>query len=917
MRPLKLTMSAFGPYAGECVLELDKLGEEGLYLVTGDTGAGKTTIFDAIAFALYGQPSGEVREARSLRSKYAEPRTPTFVELEFLCGGKRYTVRRNPAYDRPKQRGEGATFQNPDASLVYPDGRLAVSPRVVDPAIRELLGVDREQFGRIAMLAQGEFQKLLLADTRDRMEIFRHIFDTGRYARLQTRLKEQARQAREELDLCERDIKGQLARVSWPPDRAGTAQAGTLPDAETLPLLDALLERDREEQTGLEREKAALEEQLSGLTGDIARGEENEKLRAALLRNQAELEKLEPVLEQARQTAARNRETAGEEDALREKAAALAAKLEEYSRLETLEQARAGTEAALDRQVEALLQERERSGLRREALERARVRREALGAAPEEAVKARNAVAELEQTAEKVAALKRDFQALARDRRAYAQAQEQYRQAAETAEGLDKAHREIRRAYLDAQAGVLAQRLVPGQPCPVCGGLDHPNPTPLPRSAPSEAELKRAEAEAKRARAVESAASGEAQRLGGGLEEAERGLLRRAEELLPELGAAAGPEALDARQAALAGELDGAREALRQADSRRRELETLSRAIPQQERETEQAAAALAEAEKRIALQKQELESTQAQIDTLRSGLEFVSKKEAQEAMQGCTARAENLKAVRAKAEAGLQSLEQERSGLERAVSTCGEQLREGDAPDLDALRGQAAALTARVRALEGALRELHTRLGTNGGIAGALRKLYPEAEAARHRVMVLNTLSQTANGELSGREKIKLEAYVQAAYFDRVLARANTRLMVMSGGQYELHRRQGDTGRQSQSGLDLEVVDHYNGTRRDVRTLSGGETFQASLSLALGLADEVRSAAVRGVELDSMFVDEGFGTLDPEALRQALDALGQLTESHRLVGIISHVNELRERIDKQIVVRKDRSGGSRAEIVW
>ena len=340
MRPLKLTMSAFGPYAGECVLELDKLGEEGLYLVTGDTGAGKTTIFDAISFALYGEPSGETRGARTLRSKYAAPGTPTFVELDFLCGGRKYTIRRNPAYDRPKQRGEGTTFQNPDASLVYPDGRLAASPRAVDPAVRDLLGVDREQFNRIAMLAQGEFQKLLLADTRDRMEIFRRIFDTGRYARLQASLKEQARQAREELDLQNRDIRGQLARVSCPPDlaqaapRVEAARTGKLPDAEALPLLEELLAWDGAEQKRLEQEKAAREERLALLTGDIARGEESEKLRAALGRSQTKRKELEPVLEQARQEALRAGETAGEEAGLREKLAALSARLGEYDRLE-------------------------------------------------------------------------------------------------------------------------------------------------------------------------------------------------------------------------------------------------------------------------------------------------------------------------------------------------------------------------------------------------------------------------------------------------------------------------------------------------------------------------------------------------------------------------------------------------------
>lgn len=918
MRPLKLTMSAFGPYAGECVLALDRLGETGLYLITGDTGAGKTTIFDAIAFALYGEASGDTRQAKTFRSKYAGAGTPTFVELDFLCGGERYTVRRSPGYERPKQRGEGTIFQNPDATLVC-GAQLVTGPRAVDAAVRDLLGVDREQFTSIVMLAQGEFQKLLLADTGGRMEIFRRIFGTGRYEKLQSRLKEQARQAREKFDQKNREIRGQLARVASPlgddtlAGKVEAARTGALPDAETLPLLAELLERDGEEQKKLEAEKAAAEQKLTGLTGDIARGEEGEKLRAALRKNEAALQELAPALERARCAAGQAQETAEGENALRGKAAALSAKLGEYDRLEELEKGKRALEASLGRREEKLQLEEAEQVRRRELLERNRQRRTALQAAPEEAAKAQAALVELEQTAERLAELRQGFQTLAEGRRACQRAQENYLRAAAEAGRLDERYRALRRAYLDAQAGVLARRLEPGQPCPVCGSTDHPRPASLPQSAPGEAELKRVEKQAVEARRAESAASGEAQRLGGGLEEAERGLRQRASELLPEL-AEATPEAVDSRRAALAPALAAARDALRQAGERQKEREKLDGLIPRQERETEAGADRLAEEKKQIALLRQDMQGKAEQISTLRAGLEYGGRGEALGAAADWTTQAENLKAARERAAAALAELEREQSGLERAVRTCREQLRDAPAPDLDALRSRRAELSAQAREMEAALRALYTRLEVNGGIAQALDALYPALDKAQDRLVLLNSLSQTANGELGGREKIKLEAFVQGAYFDRVLARANTRFMVMSRGQYELRRRDSGLGRQSQSGLDLEVVDHYNGSTRDVRTLSGGETFQASLSLALGLADEVQSSAVKGVQLDTMFVDEGFGSLDQEALGQALDALGRLTQN-RLVGLISHVGELRERIDRQIVVKKDRAGGSRAEI--
>lgn len=922
MRPLKLTMSAFGPYAGVCVLELDKLGTEGLYLITGDTGAGKTTIFDAISFALYGEASGEVRQSKAFRSKYAAPQTPTFVELDFLCGGKTYTVRRNPAYDRPKQRGEGTTFQGPDAALTFPDGRLVTSPRAVDAAVRDLLGVDRDQFTRIAMLAQGEFQKLLLADTGARMEIFRHIFDTDRYARLQARLKEEARDAREEFVRQTRDVKEQLARVACPAGEEGgfasqleAVRAGKLPDAEALPLLDGLLARDREQQKQLEQEKTGIEARLTALAGDIARGEEGEKLRSSLAKSEFRLAQLGPTLEKARQAAGLARETAAEETALRDRAAALTAKLGEYDKLEQLVRAQAEGSSALEAWKTELSRAAEDHARRREALERDKGRRDALQSAPAEAVQARSALEALEQTAGKAAELKKGFQKLERDRSVYQRAQEKYLAAAAEAQRLDQRHGALRGAYLDAQAGVLARRLGPGLPCPVCGSTDHPHPAPLPQSVPDEEELKRAEAEARRARDAQSAASGEAKRLGGGLEEAERSLLQRAAELLPECTGTVDQAAVEARQAALAGELKAAREVLEQADRRRRELEDLNGSVPRQERELEEHTTALGEKQKRAALLQLELENRTGQIEALRAELDYANRGEAQRDIDLWTKRAEGLHIAREQANRELQKLEQDRAGLESAVRTCREQLQEGEALDLPTLRGQQKELSCRVRELETALRELHSRLSINGGIASALKRLYAALDKSQDRLILLNTLSQTANGELSGKEKIKLEAYVQAACFDRVLIRANTRLMVMSGGQYELRRQRSSAGRQSQSGLELEAVDHYNGTTRDVRTLSGGETFQASLSLALGLADEIQSTA-GGVQLDAMFVDEGFGSLDQEALRQALDALGRLAESHRLVGIISHVGELKERIDRQILVKKDRTGGSRAEIL-
>ena len=242
------------------------------------------------------------------------------------------------------------------------------------------------------------------------------------------------------------------------------------------------------------------------------------------------------------------------------------------------------------------------------------------------------------------------------------------------------------------------------------------------------------------------------------------------------------------------------------------------------------------------------------------------------------------------------------------------EQLRQAEPIDLELERAKRKTLSVEIARLSEGLAELAARIRCNQTALEHLKEQSGDLEETEKKWTWVRALSNTANGNISGEEKIMLETYVQMTYFDRIIARANTRFMVMSGGQYELKRRIEAENNRSQSGLELDVIDHYNGTERSVNSLSGGETFKASLSLALGLSDEIQSSA-GGIRLDTMFVDEGFGSLDEESLQQAMRALSSLTEGNRLVGIISHVAELKEKIDKQIFVTKDRSGGSRAEI--
>ena len=305
MRPLKLTLSAFGPYAGHTEIDLEKLGEKGLYLITGDTGAGKTTIFDAITYALYDAPSGTNRDTSMFRSKYASPETPTFVEMTFSCGGKVYTVKRNPEYERPARRGSKMTKQRAEAELHLPDGRVLDKPKEVNAELTQIIGLDRSQFSQIAMIAQGEFLKLLTAETKDRQEIFRKIFKTNCYEVLQNRLKDSANTLYRKCEAARASVQQYIGGIVCAEgdmlrEKAQQAKEGKLPFAETVELLETLIDRDEAEDAACARQFEVLEEKIGAVNARLIKADERRKMREALEKNRKQQEVQRGKAEQAK-----------------------------------------------------------------------------------------------------------------------------------------------------------------------------------------------------------------------------------------------------------------------------------------------------------------------------------------------------------------------------------------------------------------------------------------------------------------------------------------------------------------------------------------------------------------------------------------------------------------------------------------
>lgn len=1457
MKPSKLIISAFGPYAEKTEIDFERLGDSGLYLITGDTGAGKTTIFDAITFALYGEASGEIRESGMFRSKYAKAEIPTYVTLEFLYQGKRYRVTRNPEYQRPKGRGTGFTLQKGEAELIYPDERQPVTrSKEVTRAVTELIGLDYRQFTQIAMIAQGDFQKLLLANTAERSEIFRQIFHTGLYQAVQNRLKDAVKEQWKEYDEIRRSISQYLSGMVCENEPALALELEELKKAKFegkagrgLELLEILIGRDQTGIEALDSEIQELEQKIQQEDQLLGRVRRNRQIKDELERKKKAMEDLIPRLEQAKavrkecraaaaqceklavlirecnenlirhqrleevrkiqrereEAVSENRrgrdqaviqidelkirleerkrkldslKTAGEE---KERLSYQKERLKQYgqelnTQRRNLAEAESGQEKAerdLRAQEEAAeelrrvmrlrqeqvdiwqdrdtilvsLNEKQKSlekqkssleqrkydwqavtgqmaeqgdvlggilkresilkqeqeavhreleqlkdagkeeaeyGRQMEELEKKKANLEELSAlaaeaeraakqaessraalqakAKEEAVRqsvwqeewdrVRDAdlrLARLEQEISACRTEKSRIQELLEHRerkeelgRLLAVKQESYKAASDRKNCLRDDYNELEKLFLDAQAGMLARHLTEGKQCPVCGSIHHPSPAVLPGFVPEKEELDRKRKELTREEAEAERLSTDAGHLREQLEEADREIRARGEALFGEalnceqiaarLDAAldavisrterceeeyraAGADQLrgeelkplmrqeqeiilqiqtqlqakEKEQAVAEGKWAEKKEQMRRAAAelafveksetgdmaavlarleasleqlhncwkeaagkRRRyeeklaaaerlqkELEEygnsrssvqqlldsltgrrqfmvtqiqaeveavihkaaeraaqeeewtagLGEAVEELERQLEEVARRLSETKEEIrqrnlykkeiaemeagraeclrkiqelssarevmknrrgdsrkqllnclfqpgtpwaearrdmreaenvevlgprekaenmAVQELRREAENVVVGELRKAAENVAVGELRQAAESMTSKELQQEAIQAdhqlavqldllqsairgnqekleekarleleipEQESELKSLEeavrqselaltrlkadqekleeeagqlehqlgnQTREELEKQIQTYRDQIQELEEKLQKAeevfseYRTQETAIQSAVTTLQLQLREAgdlqedaitERKLALSGQRAELTRKRTEQYAARRknreiydsvrgrqetmtgveQKYIWLKALADTACGTLNGKRKIELETYIQMNYFDRILRRANLRLLTMSSGQYELKRQQDGENKKEKAGLELNVIDHYNGTERSVKTLSGGESFQASLSLALGLSDEIQSYA-GGIRIDTMFVDEGFGSLDEEALNQAMKSLESLTEGSRLVGIISHVSELKERIERKIIVTKNRS---------
>ena len=919
MRPLKLTISGFGPYAGVQELNFEDLGKSGLYLITGDTGAGKTTIFDAITFALFGEASGENRQPGMLRSKYAKAEDPTSVELTFAYDGKEYTVKRNPEYERAKARGTGTTKQSADAQLTYPDGHVVTKLKDVDKAIRDIIGLTREQFSQVAMISQGDFRKLLQADTKERQKIFRDIFGTGLFVTLQNHLKERSTEVWKQKDLASRSIQQYVGGMVCDGDSpisvdVKKAKAGELPIADVMALFDKLLREDREVEIRLNTQLAETESELEQINAQLTQAESYAAAKKSLEENEkteteqaAALEAAQAAWDAAQATVPEQEELAKSiteidlllpsYDELKSKTDALDAAQKKVTAAKADQQAAEDSKSVLAVEITALKSEHA-----------------ALADAAAEKEKFTADRQRLTDRKSKLQALIDSLAGLDTQRQALADKQAEFLSADGESTRLLQEYEAKNRAFLSEQAGIIASALVDGTACPVCGSTQHPRLATLSENAPTEAEVKKARKAydtAQKATEKASLAAGKQQAVVATMEAA---LLKEIDALLPGTELEPASTVASAQADDLSSQIKELTKQITDAEAKITRKQVLDSLIPKKEKAISEAESKLSAAKEQIAACAASSEELKKQIAALRDKLTYSDKATAEAEKNRLQTKLQNLKKSLTAAETALSQSKENLAATRATIQQLRKQLEGGAEADTEALKNQKNSLTAQKTAITTAQKAVHTRITTNEAAQKNISRKQAELASLESKYTWMKALADTANGNLTGKDKIMLETYIQTTYFDRILERANIRLRKMSGGQYDLKRRRTAANKQSQSGLELDIVDHINTTERSVNTLSGGEAFLASLALALGLSDEVQMST--GIRLDTLFVDEGFGSLDSEALSKAYSTLAGLTEGNRLVGIISHVAELKERIDRQIVVTKLKSGGSSAEIV-
>lgn len=981
-------MQAFGPYIEKCSIDFSVFGSSGLYLVTGSTGAGKTTVFDALTYALYGELSGEERQPSMMRSKYAPPDLETYVLLKFECRGKIYTIERSPTYERASKRGGGNIEAKAKSKLLMPDGKIY--EKGVNEIIKnEILFLDRKQFCQTAMIAQGEYMKLLFAKSNEREKLLRTLFGTENFDKLCRKLNDEVKALGSKRKDMKNNISSDSKWIKFDDDPSLESRAKDHAEAANTEalcrIITQLIDRGNRNKAETQRQKdetsAAYEKAVSELrhaedcakrldecqkacselTKKITETQDNIKI---LNKQIGEIADERAVLEQEqRSLSGAEAELVGkrsERDIAEQKLSGAKALSESITELENAvkdaetkrssHKARTDEKNSLADQKSALENKGEALRKRAAELDGEGERNTALLAEKdrtEKYIKQLNGLlADLKTCTEKEAELdlaQADF--IKKDK--------QY-------EMLNERYEQLNRQFLKGQAGVLGDLLreQPSLPCPVCGSVHHPDIAPHDDDVPNEKQIKQAKDKRDNADKDRTSASEKASRLDGEYKNSAKKLNELADELLgahDDIKLSADAKLSDCRDALKKLEQDIAssaklilerREKLDEAEKIDDDIRRLDEQEKRAEKLCSEALTEVSTAEGVCAQMRKKL--SEELLERFGDGDIASARDKSDKLNADCEAALDTADEAVAAAEKLVERAKktaEKLTGLAQQEKQCGEKLSSArellaadsramqdrrkqiddmlSEPDFDgtdeALEKKKLAvseLAEKKNRLDKQLGSVSTRIADNKKALSAIEKTGRQLAETEQRYKMVSELEATASGNIKGQEKMTFETFVLQKSFNGMVERANRLLFDMTDRHYSLSTSARDT-KAAKVGLDLMIYDHWNSSERDVKTLSGGESFLAALSLALGLAEEVQSAN-GGVQIDSMFVDEGFGTLDEESLDLVMNALEELANSGtcRLIGLISHVEELQSRITNKLVITKTPHSGSHIEIV-
>lgn len=985
MRPIRLKMQAFGPYIDECEINFSEFGDRGLYLVTGNTGAGKTTIFDAVTYALYGEMSGDNRESSMMRSKYASPVDDTFVELEFECRGALYKIRRSPAYTREKKRGGGTTEQAATVTLTLPDGKT-LEKGANEKIEKEILLLNRKQFCQTVMIAQGEYFKLLFAKSKERESLLRTLFGTEKYKQMQEKLKEQKHTLDTDCKQIRRDILADSAWIKYEdmPDLSELAEnhAAAANAKQLIEIVEQLIRTGDSRHQALEKEKETVAAQHEAAIKSYQHTKESsdrlkaandtaEKLKQKIEKLQKDAENLKAEkksLAEKRERIEAEQEQLKDAPALLEKRKAETEKAEEtladakalFDQMKKMIETQQDADSKRKKTEEFAKQKAALEQKQKECTAETEILRKCVADLDGEAAKHTDLLNQREKTEKEIRsldALHTEYLALEADRQKLADAQKALVSADTVYSEKNRIYEELNSRFVKGQAGILGEMLKEGEECPVCGSKHHPNVAVRDSKVPTEAELNAAKIARDQAEAERRKAGSAATERKGSCDTAADKLSKIADELLgshtdiAENIAKRRTEcrdllaALDKQIEQTKALVDERKRKQKQAEEKHTESEQLSNQIKDAEAKCSAANSELNEAKGKYtqmaAVLCEELEKRfgTGVLDGAENRITYLiadAQKALKNAEDAVTAekkrieRAGKLAEERKKLDRTDTENDEKLAALKELIASDSAVRKEKETeirnllndPEFDGTPEQLAekaaaadAVKKRRNEIDGELSSIENRIRDNRKAAESLKKRGAELAKAETRYAMIEELEKTASGNVGGQDRITFETYVLQENFRGMVNHANRLFREMTDDHYTLSTAVQEK-RTQKAGLDLELYDHWNDTARDVKTLSGGESFLAALSLALGMAEEVQSSK-GGVQLDSMFVDEGFGSLDEESLDLVMNALDELSRGSgsRLIGVISHVEELKNRIDNKLIISKDPIGGSKAEI--